>query len=131
MHASHGQRLLNFCRVVADSVAAQLHSPFSGFLGPQVSAASKFHDVGCRSDLCLKESSSEARGSHCSVHATEFRSRAPLHHFVFATSCQLQIVQTSYRTAVDADKMGMVSFITRVSIGSFETPNVISQLGSP
>jgi hypothetical protein len=49
----------------------------------------------------------------------------------FATSCQLQIVQTSYRTAVDADKMGMVSFITRVSIGSFETPNVISQLGSP
>ena len=72
--------LLNFCRVVADSVAAQLHSPFSGFLGPQVSAASKFHDVGCRSDLCF---SSEARGSHCSVHATEFRSRAPLHHFVF------------------------------------------------
>ena len=51
--------------------------------------------------------------------------------FSFASSCQLQIVQASYGTAVDADKMRMVVFTTGVSTCRFETPDMISQLGSP
>ena len=43
-----------------------------------------------------------------------------------AARCELQIVQASYRTAVDAYEMRMVVLITRVSVRGFETPDVIS-----
>ena len=47
------------------------------------------------------------------------------------TSYSLQLVQASYRTAVDTDKMRMVVFFTCMSVCGFETADVISWPGSP
>jgi len=92
-----------------------------------------YHESG--GDCCRKRvhgHGTNRRGSHCSAHAKKsFRHLPHSSTWSLTTSYSLQLVQASYRTAVDTDKMRMVVFFTCMSVCGFETPDVISWPGSP